>query len=221
MSDTSIGKTLWPVLLYTGLTQLCYPLHLGEIVKRILLAVLVASGLGLGQVDHGNMSMAAMAELGKLSGKDFDIAYMSMMIEHHRGAVQMAQQALRVSRDARIRGAAQDVINVQNKEITQLTDWLRRWYGVAPSQRYMNMMRADMKGMMDKAMSGMQAHEGMVMPVDRAFLEGMIPHHQDAVDMSELALKKASKPELRKFAQEVIRVQKAEIARYQAWLKTL
>ncbi|MER3481673.1 MAG: DUF305 domain-containing protein [Meiothermus sp.] len=171
----------------------------------------------------GGMQMGTqgMAELNKLKGKDFDIAYMSMMIEHHRGAVEMAQQALRVSKDARIRRAAQEIIDVQNQEIAQLTAWLKAWYGVAPSQRYMNLMRSDMRGMMDSAMGGMQAHAGMVMPVDRAFLEGMIPHHQDAIDMSELALKKATQPELRKFAQGVIDTQSKEIRQYREWLKTL
>jgi len=49
---------------------------------------------------------------------------------------------------------------------------------------------------------------------DRAFLENMIPHHQDAINMSELALKKTNKPELKKFAQEVIAVQSGEIGQY-------
>jgi len=145
---------------------------------------------------------------------------MSMMIEHHRGAVEMAQAALKASKDARIRKAAQDIVSVQNKEIAQLTNWLKGWYGVAPSQRYMQMMRGDMKPMLDTALQGMNPMAGMAMPVDRSFLEGMIPHHQEAVNMSQLA-KKAARPELRRFAQEVIRVQKAEIAQYQVWLKTI
>lgn len=49
----------------------------------------------------------------------------------------------------------------------------------------------------------------------------MIPHHQDAIDMSELALKKATKPELKKFAQQVIAVQRREIEQYRGWLKSL
>jgi len=70
-------------------------------------------------------------------------------------------------------------------------------------------------GIRDRAMPG------HAMPVDRAFLEGMIPHHQDAIDMSELALKKATKPELKKFAQQVIAVQRREIEQYREWLKSL
>ncbi|WP_040779913.1 DUF305 domain-containing protein [Calidithermus timidus] len=187
-------------------------------IRRIVVLTL-ALGLALAQTDHsqhGGMPMKSMGALEKLSGKDFDVAYMSMMIEHHKGAVEMARAALEVSKDERVRKAAQDIIAVQNREIAQLTAWLKGWYGLAPSRMYMDMMRDDMKTMMDAAMTGMKGQNP-----DRAFLEGMIPHHQDAIDMSELALKKANQPELKKFAQEVIAVQSREIQQYRQWLATL
>lgn len=193
---------------------------------RFLALLVVAFGLALAQMNHdkmqmGGMEMKSMAALEKLSGKDFDIAYMSMMIGHHKGAVEMARQALAVSRDSRILRAAQDIRSVQNKEIAQLTARLKNWYGVAPSKLYMEMMRSDMRGMMTTAINGMQVHEGMVMPVDKSFLEGMIPHHQDAVNMSQSCLNKAAKAELKTFCQGVIAVQNKEIKQYQGWLKTL
>lgn len=193
---------------------------------RLLMILVTMLGLAVAQMNMdnmqmGSMGMKSMTALDKLSGRDFDIAYMSMMIEHHKGAVEMAQAALRASKDTRIRNAAQNILSVQNKEITQLTGWLKIWYKVSPSQMYMQMMRGDMKGMMDTAMQGMTPMEGMVMAVDRSFLEGMIPHHQDAVDMSQLCFKKAAKAELKSFCQGVIEVQTKEIKQYQEWLKTL
>lgn len=189
-----------------------------------LLGILLVLLLGWSQAQtdhagHGGMTMKAMAELQKLQGRDFDIAYMSMMIDHHKGAVEMAQDLLKVSKDARIRKAAQEIIAVQNKEITQLTGWLKSWYGVAPSQRYMAMMRADMQAMMDTAQMGMMP--GHSSSPDRAFLEGMIPHHQDAVDMSKLCLQKAARAELKRFCQSVIAVQSKEIEQYRQWLQSL
>ncbi|GIW36809.1 MAG: hypothetical protein KatS3mg073_0954 [Meiothermus sp.] len=181
-------------------------------------------GWGLAQTDHsghGSMAMQSMAELKKLSGRNFDIAYMSMMIEHHKGAVEMARAILKVSKEARIRKAAQEIVAVQNKEIAQLTGWLKSWYGVAPSQRYLQMMRSDMKPMMEASMMGMQTMPGHEMPVDRAFLEGMIPHHQDAVDMSRACLQQAARAELKRFCQSVITVQSREIEQYRQWLKNL
>lgn len=48
--------------------------------------------------------------------------------------------------------------------------------------------------------------------VDRAFAEQMIPHHQGAVEMAQMALERAEHPELRELAEQIISSQKAEIA---------
>ncbi len=48
--------------------------------------------------------------------------------------------------------------------------------------------------------------------IDRAFAEQMIPHHQGAVDMAEIALERAERPELRALAETIIASQEAEIA---------
>jgi uncharacterized protein (DUF305 family) len=199
-------------------------------MKQLLL-VLVFLGIAFldtafAQMDNMNMGemsmpMQSMAALEQLSGQDFDIAYMSQMIEHHKGAIEMAEAALAVSENEKIRTAAQVIVDTQTAEITQLTDWLMTWYNVAPDQAQMDMMRSDMQPMMEQAMMGMTPMAGMAMPVDRSFLEGMIPHHQDAVSMSQLCLEKTENAELKAFCQGVIDVQTQEIAQYQAWLEEL
>jgi len=40
--------------------------------------------------------------------------------------------------------------------------------------------------------SGSQRRAGMMMDPDRVFIEQMIPHHQDAIDMGNLALERLS-----------------------------
>jgi uncharacterized protein (DUF305 family) len=48
----------------------------------------------------------------------------------------------------------------------------------------------------------------------------MIPHHQSAIDMSQVLLQqKDVDPEIKAMAEKIIEAQKSEIAKFQAWLK--
>ncbi len=50
------------------------------------------------------------------------------------------------------------------------------------------------------------------------FATMMIPHHQQAIDMSELALSNSTNQDVRKLAQQIIDAQAHEIEQMQAWI---
>lgn len=54
---------------------------------------------------------------------------------------------------------------------------------------------------------------------DIMFLQMMIPHHQQAIDISNLALKSSSDKELLTLAKSIIKAQSSEITQMKAWLK--
>jgi uncharacterized protein (DUF305 family) len=92
----------------------------------------------------------------------------------------------------------------------------------------MNMGGADAKNMPSFAQENMQAMDRMHGPMmdamkasnaDEAFVKGMIPHHQGAIDMANVALKYGKDPQVRKWAQKVIRNQGKEKVEFQAWIK--
>jgi hypothetical protein len=56
---------------------------------------------------------------------------------------------------------------------------------------------------------------------DRDFLAQMVPHHQGAIDMSKVLLKDGLRPEVRRFAQEIIAHQQGEIELMNRWLAAL
>ena len=54
---------------------------------------------------------------------------------------------------------------------------------------------------------------------DKDFLAAMIPHHQGAVEMAEVVLQHGKNPKIRQLAQEIITMQKKEIAEMKQLLK--
>jgi len=63
-------------------------------------------------------------------------------------------------------------------------------------------------------------NQGMLSDIDRHFIEQMIPHHQDAVDMAELALTKAEHDELKQLAESIRDGQSREIDDMRSWYKS-
>mgnify|MGYP000673703141 CR=1 FL=1 len=55
--------------------------------------------------------------------------------------------------------------------------------------------------------------------MDAHFIEQMIPHHEDAVTMSKLAENKATRPEVKKLAVNIISSQTKEIEQMKVWYK--
>jgi uncharacterized protein (DUF305 family) len=56
--------------------------------------------------------------------------------------------------------------------------------------------------------------------LDLRFIDGMTPHHQGALVMAKEVLQKSQRPELRKFASQILADQQAEISQMQKWRKT-
>jgi uncharacterized protein (DUF305 family) len=70
--------------------------------------------------DHSMMSgMSSIQYTG-----DADRDFVSHMIPHHEGAVEMAKVELKYGKDAKLRKLAKDIIAAQDKEIAFMKQWL-------------------------------------------------------------------------------------------------
>lgn len=87
-----------------------------------------------------------------------------------------------------------------------------------PSGMMMHDGDMGMEGAMEGMMDGLQGKEGDAF--DRAFLSGMIVHHEGAVAMAKAALVSASHAEIKQMAQAIISAQTAEIKQMQEWQRT-
>ncbi|HEX8182591.1 MAG TPA: DUF305 domain-containing protein [Candidatus Saccharimonadales bacterium] len=84
---------------------------------------------------HGSMSAS---NLTTKSRDDFDAAFMSEMITHHEGAVEMAKMSAANAKHDEIKQLSKEIISAQQKEIRQLKQWQKDWGYSAGSAKHNN-----------------------------------------------------------------------------------
>lgn len=78
-----------------------------------------SDGMG-GMMMSGMMSDADMARLGNGTGADFDRMFLEMMVLHHQGAIEMAEQQLADGKYQPAKDLAQAIIAAQQAEIDEM-----------------------------------------------------------------------------------------------------
>jgi len=74
-----------------------------------------------------DMSMMSSSLKG-LKGDEFDKKFISEMITHHEGAVDMAELALTNAKHQEVKTMAQNIISAQTKEIDEMQTWQKDWH---------------------------------------------------------------------------------------------
>lgn len=68
----------------------------------------------------GMMSSEDMTQLGSAEGADFDRLFLRLMVEHHQGAVDMAETEVDAGDDPAAVALAQDIVDTQEAEIDRM-----------------------------------------------------------------------------------------------------
>ncbi|HUO61944.1 MAG TPA: DUF305 domain-containing protein [Candidatus Bathyarchaeia archaeon] len=87
-------------------------------------------------MNKGDMTKALQGK----TGDDFDKAFLSMMIAHHQGGIDMANLAQKNAKHDALKGLAESIVAAQGSEIDEMQRWQQGWYST-PSQSPMHMMQ--------------------------------------------------------------------------------
>ena len=86
----------------------------------------IKMGHSMGSMEHQMMGMTDRMK-GK-TGDELDKIFLTDMIVHHQGAVDMAEALLKETKRPELQKMGKDIIEVQNKEIEQMESWLTTWF---------------------------------------------------------------------------------------------
>lgn len=173
-------------------------------------------------------------ELGNMAGATFteaDVRFMQGMIPHHKQALQMTALVHEHATTNAVRQMALRMEISQRDEIKLMEDWL------TDRGQPIEMPMGNMDGMHHHMVGGLHVMPGMLtaeqmealsnargIAFDRLFLEGMIQHHQGAIDMVETLFNTsgaAQESTIFNFAEDVDADQQMEIDRMRGLLEQM
>lgn len=151
------------------------------------------------------------------SSGNADISFLAGMIPHHQSAVEMAESYIRHgAENAEMKKLAENIIITQNEEINQMNEMIK---SISESGENDAAKEASYLKEYNQIMHNGHSHsQNNYENVDMAFAEGMIEHHQMAVDMANLVLKYGNNEEVKKLAENIVEVQKKEIEEMNSFL---
>ncbi|KRF33249.1 DUF305 domain-containing protein [Yonghaparkia sp. Soil809] len=143
-----------------------------------------------------------------------DAMFTMMMIPHHEQAIEMSELVLgRDDIDPEIVALAEEIIAAQDPEIDLMEDWLDDW-GV-PSMPGAGGGHGGHGGdgpggmMSDDDLDAIEDAEGD--EAERLYLDGMIEHHEGAIDMAQDVLDDGESTDVAELAETIIETQQVEI----------
>lgn len=170
-------------------------------------AAIPAAGSASSESQAGGVTTSS-APAPTRSAANFEIKFMTDMIDHHHMAVMMAEMCIGEAIHPELRALCEEIRSTQLAEIAEMQGWLQDWYGVT----YQPMMKPGDQKMMERlaALSGAE--------FEIAFMEMMIKHHEKAIKEGRHCLDNAYHTELRELCENIISTQSVEIAQMETWL---
>lgn len=149
-------------------------------------------------------------------GNAADLAFVSGMIVHHQGAIEMAALAEERTDREELLDLADRIITTQTAELETLEGMLDRLGGERGDPADPGDAADQVPG--PDGMDDLEGAEGEAF--DARFLEQMIVHHEGAIVLAEEVLTEGDDAEVAVLAEDIAAAQRAEVEQMQTWLET-
>ncbi len=136
-------------------------------------------------MNHGNMIT-------------WEESFLKMMIPHHSEAIETSKIILEKTQDPELKNLLQNIISAQEAEVQIMREIIENSYKNDTIFQYENMMHPDL--------TSLSTYEA-----EKAYLEGMIVHHQGAIQMAQAMEDKPAQHETKEIIDNIIASQQAEI----------
>ncbi len=178
-----------------------------------------STGSSSGQHGGGHSTDSTSKSSEDAQANDADISFLTGMTPHHEQAVEMSDIVLAANPPAEVAGIARQIKDAQAPEIEQMNSMLKA-LGEDTAAEDGEGHGGGHGGMMsERDMAALKAATGT--DAARLYLEGMIKHHQGAIEASDAELADGKYEPALELAQEIKTAQQAEITTMQELLQSL
>ena len=171
----------------------------------VVLLVLLATPLAAAPSPAPDPSVATLA---RLSGKNFDVAYMRLVIPAHEEAVEVAMAATLWADHTDLLKWNQRMIERKNAQVRQMLTLLNG-VGSAPTQRYVGVATPTVKKV--RTLRGGA--------LERTYINYLLAHFDRNVALSRMAAGKGSNPEIKALGAAIVKVEGGEATMLRGWIK--
>lgn len=176
-----------------------------SILMFLLIGILLLAGVLTMGMGPRNMGPGMMRSSDVFVDNEYE--YLVHMIPHHREAIDNAEILKEYTERAEMETFAETIIQTQSEEIELMQNFLNEWYPNEPHEVEYEPMMGDYENLRGDEL-------------DQAFLQDMIPHHMEAVMMSQQLLMRglAEHEEVAILARDIRNNQRDEIDQMDEWL---
>jgi uncharacterized protein (DUF305 family) len=137
-------------------------------------------------------------------GKQFDQQFIDTMVPHHQAEIEMARIAQARSQHQELLDLAEEIIDTQTVEITDMLEWREEWFGSKQTPAM--------------AMSAaIEALRTAPEPFDIAYIDAMLPLQEQAIELSKRALLEAGQQNILDLSGGILELHARQSLLMQGW----